>query len=52
MSLVLEISFLAIPMLAGRKTVQKGGFGPTCGFFFREKSADGLISLKVFIEFT
>ena len=33
MSLVLEISFLAIPMLAGRKTVQKGGFGPTCGFF-------------------
>ena len=39
-------------MLAGRKTVQKGGFGPTCGFFFREKLADGLISLKVFIEFT
>ena len=31
-SWVLKISFLAIPMLTGRKTVQKEGFGPKCGF--------------------
>ena len=31
-SWVLQISFLAIPMLTGRKTVQKEGFGPKCGF--------------------
>ena len=34
-SWVLEISFLAIPMLTGRKTVQKEGFGPKCGFFLK-----------------
>ena len=32
MSLVLEVSFLAIPMLTGRKAVQKGGFGSKCVF--------------------
>ena len=31
-SWVLEISFLPIPMLTGRKTVQKEGFGPKFGF--------------------
>ena len=32
---MLEICFLAIPMLTGRKTVQKEGFGPKCGFFLK-----------------
>ena len=32
-SWVLEISLLAIPMLTGRKTVRKEGFGPKGGFF-------------------
>ena len=32
MSFVLETSFLAVPMLTGWKTVQKGGFGPKRGF--------------------
>ena len=32
-SSVLEISLLAIPMLTGRKAVQKEGYGPKCGFF-------------------
>lgn len=31
--LVLEISFIAIPMLTGRKTVKKRRFGQNCGFF-------------------
>ena len=32
MSLVLEISFLAIPKLSGQTTVQIRGFGPKYGF--------------------
>ena len=37
-SWVLKISFLAIPMLTGRKTVQKEGFGPKCGFSLKNWS--------------
>ena len=37
MSLVLEVSFLAIPVLTGRKADQKEGFGSKCVFFFRKK---------------
>ena len=37
---MLEVSFLAIPMLTGRKTVQKEGFGPKYGLNSL-KEADG-----------
>ena len=39
---MLEVSFLAIPMLTGRKTVQKEGFGPKCGFSLKVADGKGL----------
>ena len=47
MSLVLEISFLVIPILTGRRTVQKGEFGPKCRFFAGELAGDKGLSCRV-----
>ena len=47
MSLVLEISFLVIPILTGRRTVQTGEFGLKCRFFAGELAGDKELSCWV-----